>query len=164
MNDYIFVGQIVNTFGIKGELKIISDFEFKEKIFKNNFEIYIGDKKNKEIIETHRVHKNNDLILFKNYININEVLKYKNENIYILRSDLKLESNEYLLDDIINFEVYDNDKCIGKVMSYEKTRLNTLLKIKGEKTFYIPLIDNYILNVSLKEKKIITKNGSDLIL
>ena len=163
MNNYIIVGKIINTFGIKGELKVISDFEYKERIFKEGTPIYIGINKDKEIIQSRRVHKNNDLILFKGYTNINEVLKYKGSNIYILRSDLFLEDGEYLLNDLIGLNVYDKELLLGTVLDYEKTINNVLLKIKGDKTFYIPLIDNYIIKVDLKNKKIDTNNGKDLI-
>ena len=42
---YIKIGQIVNTHGIKGELKIISDFKYKDKIFVKDFNLYIGKNK-----------------------------------------------------------------------------------------------------------------------
>ncbi len=164
MNNYIVVGKIINTFGIKGELKVQSDFEFKERIFIKNMAIYIGINKDMEIISTRRVHKGYDLISFVGYNDINEVLKYKGAYIYILRNDLKLENNEYLYNDLIGLEVYDKDKLLGIVIDYEKSINNVLLKIKGNKTFYIPLIDEYIINVDINNKRIDTNKGSDLIL
>jgi len=164
MNNYIQVGKIINTFGIKGELKIISDFEYQERIFKLDFPIYIGELKTKEIIISHRVHKNYNLTAFKGYSNINEVLKYKGEKIYVLREDLKLGENDYLLSDLIGFSVYDNDKLLGVVIDFEKTINNVLLKIKGDKTFYLPNIDVYVKEIDLEKKKIITNKGSDLII
>ena len=164
MNNYVFVGKIVNTFGIKGELKVISDFEYKDIVFKKDFPIYIGNEYIKESICNRRVHKNNDLILLNNYNNINEVLKYKGKNIYINREDLKLDSDDYLLNDLIGMEVYDNDILIGVVIDYENTVNNVLLKVKGSKTFYIPKIDKYIKEINIKENKIITNNGGELIL
>lgn len=164
MNNYILVGKIINTFGIKGELKIASDFEYQERVFKKDFPIYIGINKIKEIINSKRVHKKYNLILFEGYNNINEVLKYKGNNIYILRNDLQLNNDEYLLTDLVGLDVYDNDKLIGKVLDYEKTIQYTLLKVKGEKVFYIPNIKEFIKCVDLKARKIITERGSDLII
>ena len=46
---YIIIGKIVNTHGIKGELRILSDFKYKDKIFKKGFPLYIGHTKEKEI-------------------------------------------------------------------------------------------------------------------
>lgn len=164
MNNYIEVGKIVNTFGIKGELKIVSDFEYKDKIFKENISVYVGEFKNKEVINTHRIHKNYDLTTFKGYSNINEVLKYKGKKIFVLREELNLSKDEYLLSDLIGFEVYDKDKLIGVVIDYEKTVNNVLLKVKGEKTFYLPNIKSYIKEINIENKKILTNRGSDLII
>ena len=164
MNNYICIGKIINTFGIKGELKIVSDFEYKERIFKKDFAIYIGEEKNKEIVSTYRVHKNYDLIVFAGYTNINEVLKYKNKKIFIKREDLELKDNEYLYQDLIGFKVFDNDLEIGEVIDYEQNVNNVLLKVKGEKNFYIPLYSTYIINIDINTKKINTDKGSDLII
>ena len=68
---YIIIGKIVNTHGIKGELRILSDFKYKDKIFKKGFPLYIGYTKEKEII------------------NINEVLKYKGEYVFINKEELE---------------------------------------------------------------------------
>lgn len=164
MNNYIEVGKIINTFGIKGELKIVSDFEYKDKIFTKDFPIYIGELKIKEIVSNHRVHKNYDLITFESYTNINEVLKYKGNKIYVLRSDLELNNEDYLLSDLIGLEVYDNDSLLGVILDYDNSLNNVLLKVKGDKTFYLPMVDAYIKKVDIKNKKIETINGSDLII
>ncbi len=164
MDSYIEIGKIINTFGIKGELKVASFFEYKEIVFKKDFKVFIGELKNAEIINTHRVHKNYDLITFTGYNNINEVLKYKGKKIFVKRDDLKLNDDEYLLSDLIGLEVYDNDKLLGVVIDYENMSNNILLKVKGEKTFYIPKVDQYITKIDVRKKKIITHNGSDLIL
>ena len=123
MDNYICVGKIINTFGIKGELKINCDFEYKDKIFNKDFPIYIGEFKNKEIVNSHRIHKNYDLVNFIGYSNINEVLKYKNEKIYIKREDLDLSENDYLLNDLIGLNVYDNDKLIGVIFTFPNSIL-----------------------------------------
>lgn len=164
MNDYVFVGKIINTFGIKGELKVLSDFEFKERVFTKDFNIYIGEDKIKEVVNTYRHHQEYELLTLMGYNNINEVLKYKGNDIYIKRSDLKLEDNEYLLSDLIDLDVYDEDKYIGKVIDYTKTKEYYLLKVHFDKNYYIPCIPHFIKKVDLKNKRIDTNKGSDLIL
>ena len=77
MNDYILIGKIVNTHGIKGEIRIISDFELKEKVFKPNTTIYIGQEKEEAKIVSYRQHKMFDMVLLENKNDIDEVLKYK---------------------------------------------------------------------------------------
>lgn len=164
MDNYIYVGKVINTFGIKGEIKVNSDFEYKNRVFIKDFVIYVGINKIKEVINSHRVHKNNDLINFIGYDNINQILKYKNEKLYILRSDLNLKDNEYLLSDLIGFEVYDDNKLLGIVIDYINNPGNILLKVKGNKTFYLPKVDVYIKDVNINKKIIITNKGSDLII
>jgi len=164
MNNYICIGKIINTFGIKGELKIISDFEFKERVFEKDFPIYIGNEKVKEVIDNYRVHKNYDLVVFKGYSNINEVLKYKGSKIYILRSDLELKDDEYLLNDLIGYKVLDNDLEIGVVIDYLYQNSNILLEVKGEKKFYIPIESVYIRKIDKTNRCVITNKGSELIL
>lgn len=163
MNNYVWVGKIVNSFGIKGEVKILSDFEYKDRVFKKDAVIYIGINKDKEVINTHRVHKNFHLVTFNGYSNINEILKYKGCNIYVLRSDLKLKSNEYLYRDLIGYKVVDKE-IIGIILDYELTNGNVLLKVKGEKIFYIPLYSDYVVEVDQVNKNIVTNNGRNLII
>ena len=161
--DYVLIGKIVNTHGIKGELRLLSDFDKKELVFKNNFNIYIGPTYIKETISSYRHHKMFDMITLKGYNNINEVLKYKYMDVYVKRSDLNLNDNDYLLEDLINMEVIDNEEVIGKVIDYTNAS-NVLLKVSGTKEFYIPLVDEYVTKVDKNNKKIYTKNGKDLIL
>ena len=42
--ELVRIGKIVNTHGIKGELRILSDFEFKDKVFKKGVKVYVGKK------------------------------------------------------------------------------------------------------------------------
>lgn len=49
MSEWICIGKIVNTHGIKGELRILSDFDKKEKVFQPQFTIYIGIEKEKKL-------------------------------------------------------------------------------------------------------------------
>ena len=68
---YIYIGKIVNTHGIKGEIRLISTFKFKDKVFVPNMNIYIGKEKIKEVITSYRPHKQFDMICMKDYNNIN---------------------------------------------------------------------------------------------
>lgn len=156
--DYIYIGKIVSTHGIKGEVKIISDFFEKNKIFKKGFKLYITPLYHEEVINTYRVHKNYDMVTFNGYNDINGILKYIGMGVYIKRSDLDLKEDEYLLSDLIGYVVYDNNKLLGKVSGINFNN-NVLLKI--DDIFYIPFIDEFIEKVDVKTKKIMTRNGSD---
>ena len=162
--DYIYIGTIVGTHGIKGELRIKSNFEYKDQVFNKGFTLYIGNNKTKEIIFSYRYHKIYDMVTFEGYHNINEVIKYLKQKVYINREDLHIE-NDYVLDDLLNLEVYEQDECLGTVKDIYDNNGNTLLEctIKG-KTFYIPYNSNFIKKVDIKSGKIIVSNAKDLIL
>lgn len=162
--EYVYIGKIVNTHGIKGELRIKSDFERKDLVFKKDFSLYIGSSKKKEVIDSYRVHKNFDMVIFKGYSNINEVLDYLKCDVYVLKSDLNLKDDEYLLNDLIGMEVKDSEKIIGKVIDFVYNNSNILLVVMGVKKFYIPYNSNFIISVDKKNKIINTHNAKDLIL
>ena len=156
---YRYIGRLVNTHGIKGEVRILSDIDYKDLVFKKGFNLYIGSKKEKETINTYRVHKNFDMVTFVGINNINDVLKYKGEDVYVLRSDIEGVVTD---EDFIGLDVY-TDKYIGKVTSILKG-YNDILVIENEaKKYMVPKLDNFIKNIDFENKKIIIENIKGLI-
>ena len=116
---YILIGKIVNTHGLKGEVRILSSFKYKNKVFIPNMKVYIGKDKIPEEINTYRHHKIFEMITMKNYDDINQILKYKGEYIFVNKEDIKLGKNEYLDEDIIGLNVYTDNKILGTVKKIE---------------------------------------------
>lgn len=161
MNEMILIGKSTSTFGIKGELKVRSDFNYLDKAYKIGNVILINNIEHK--ISGVRYHKNHVLLKIDNLENINDVLDYVGYNIYIKRSDLNLSSNEYLDSDLINSDVINDGINLGKVIDVIRG-VNTLIKVSGKVIFYIPYVDEYIINFDLENKKLYTKNCEDLIM
>lgn len=161
MNEMIFIGKSTSTFGIKGELKVRSDFNYLDKAYKIGNVILINNIEHK--ISGVRYHKNHVLLKIDNLENINDVLDYVGYNIYIKRSDLNLSSNEYLDSDLINSDVINDGINLGKVIDVI-IGVNTLIKVSGKVMFYIPYVDEYIINFDLENKKLYTKNCENLIM
>ena len=160
MNEMIYIGKTVSTFGIKGELKVISDFEYCDKAYKVGNKVLINNIEH--IISSIRYHKNYVLLKIDNLNNINDILKYVRYNIYIKRLDLNLSKDEFLYKDLINSEVIDEDDTkLGKIIEVVNG-INVLIKVKGTKEFYIPLIDNYVKKFDLDKKILYTKNAKEL--
>lgn len=160
--EYINIGKVVTTHGIKGELKIISNFDYKKEAFKVGNKVYLGKEKIEEVIQSYRVHKNYDMVTFKGYDNINQVLKYKNNQVFINKENLKI--NGYLDTDYIGLEVYMNDKMIGRIKNVIKIPNNSLFEIEdSEKVFYIPNNKDLIEKIDMKNKKIFIKYIEGLI-
>lgn len=161
---YIIIGKIVNTHGIKGELRLLSSFKYKEKVFKKDMKIYIGKKKEEETIVSYRKHKSFDMICLKGYSNINEVLKYKGLYAFINKEDLVLELDEYLDEDLIDLEVYINSDKKGIVTNIVRYPNNSLIEVTNNgKLYLIPNNKNIIESIDLTNKKIIIKDIKGLI-
>ena len=146
----IYLGKIVNTHGINGELRIISNFKYKDEVFKINNSIYIEN--NKYIITSYRHHKIYDMVKLKNVDGIENAQKLKGLDVYINRVDLNF--NGYLDEDLIGLEVYDKDKYKGKVVDILKTNKDDLLVISGVKKHMVPNIEEFVKKIDLENHKI----------
>ena len=156
MDDFIYIGKIVNTHGLKGEVRILSDFEKKDKVFIPGMTIYIGRKKEKEVINTYRHHKVFDMITMKGYSDINEIIRYKGLYVYIRKEDLKLDEDEYLDSDLVDLDVYIDDDKVGTVLEVRDGGNNKFIVVKTiEKEVFVPLREEFIKEVNLGKKYII---------
>ena len=84
---YVSIGKIVNTHGLKGEVRILSSFKYKDRVFKEGMKIYIGREKISESITSYRYHKIFDMITMDGYNDINQILKYKGEYVFVNREE-----------------------------------------------------------------------------
>ncbi|MBR4262919.1 MAG: 16S rRNA processing protein RimM [Bacilli bacterium] len=157
--EYIYIGKIVNTHGIKGELRILSDFQFINKVFVPGFNFYIGKDKIKETVKTYRHHKIFEMVTFVGYTDINQVLKYLNEDVYILKDDLKLNKEEYLDSDLIGMKIIENDNNIGTVTDITyASKNNKLIEANiNNKKVYIPFNKEFVLDINLQDRVIRVK-------
>lgn len=163
MEELIIVGKVINFFGIKGELKVKSNFDKKEKVFIVGNNILINNEVLK--ITSVRIHKNNYLIRVNDINDINLVTKYIGYNVYFRKSDLGLTDKEYILEELIGATVMDNLDNIGEVIEiYTSSNMNYIKVEYNNKTYLIPLIDEYIDYFNRDTKTIYTNNGKSLCL
>ena len=162
--EYIYLGRLTNTHGIKGEVKIKSNFKYKDKVFKKGFIIYIGANREKHEIISYRPHKEYDMIVLKDLYDINLVLKYKNSLVFINKEDLKLNDKEYLNEDLIECQCYYNKELIGTVKDItDQGNNNEVIEIYNNKKIYIPKNEHFIEKVDVASKKIYLKNVEGLL-
>lgn len=159
---YVLIGKIVNTHGLKGEVRIKSSFKYKDRVFKVGMKIYIGHNKECEEITSYRYHKIFDMITIKGYNDINQVLKYKGEYVFVNREDIILNENEYLDEDIIGLRVMVDGVKIGQVIRIEDHNKNRVLVVKNTtKNYLIPYNFDIIkeIDISKKEMKVLNISG-----
>lgn len=159
----LYVGKVVGTHGIKGEIKVFSEIEIKSNIFKENTKLYFNDSEKEYIIESVRFHKDNYLVLLKGFYNINDVLFLNKSKVYVNREEF-LNNEEYVIDDLLGFMVVENDKVLGTIKDYELNGSYATFLVEGEKNFYLPNVENYVTKIDLNSKKVYTKNVGDLML
>lgn len=162
--EMIIVGDIVNTHGLRGELKILSDSDFKSERFVINNKFYILDKK-KQILETviltnYRTHKNFDLLTFANKPSIQDVEQYKGLYLAIKRDTARdlADDEGYYHSEIIACDIYNqNDVYLGKVYKIADTPAYDLWYIKrdGKKDLIVPFTENFVTEIDIEHKKII---------
>lgn len=164
MNELVCIGKSVSTFGIKGELKVISDFEYHDKAFKVGNTVLINNQEYK--ISSIRYHKNYILMSINNLDNINLILDKVGYNIYLAKSDLNLSEDEYLLHDLIGATVCDDDNTsLGVIEEVLNGGHNNLIRVaKKEESFLIPMVDEYIIKFDQDKKILYTKNARSLII
>lgn len=158
--EYIRIGKIVNTHALKGELRIISDFEFKDQVFVLGKKLYIGFMKNEEVINSYRRHKNYDMVSFVGKDYINDVINYKGSNVYVLKDSITLQDDELLIEEILEMEIIYEDKSLGKVEDYTNNNGNKLIMVSSK---YIPYNKDFIEKIDKLNKKIYYKNIGGLL-
>ncbi|MFZ7946610.1 MULTISPECIES: ribosome maturation factor RimM [Bacillaceae] len=171
MDKWFNVGKIVNTQGIKGEVRVISKTDFPEKRYKPGNVLYLFMPKSNQSIEltvkSHRTHKNFELLTFEGFTNINEVEKFKEGILKVPESQLdELEEDEFYYHEIIGCLVATVDgEEIGKVTEILSPGANDVWVVKGKggKEVLIPYIHDVVKKVDVKEKVVLIKPMEGLL-
>lgn len=150
------IGKYVQTHGIKGEIRIKSNFKYKEKVFKIGNILYLNDQA--FTITSYRVHKGYDMVTFQNINNINDILYLKGSLVYIDEESLKLDENEYLDEELIDMNVYV-EELKGKVNNIRYLNNNKKLLVVNDKLIPFELIKE----IDFKNKKIILEKVDGLL-
>lgn len=149
------VGTIVNTHGIKGEVRVIPITDFPEDRFKPGAKLILKNKTMTEefTVESSRPHKSFILIKFKGYDNINDVEKYVKSELFAAGEETaNLNEGEFLYKQIIGLKVVDKDLGeVGKVTEILELGSNDVWVVKGTKykEILLPYIKDVIKNVDL---------------
>lgn len=160
--EYRYIGDIVGTHGIKGEIRIISDINHKKEVLKPGRILYLGKDKQPLEIESYRHHKIYDMILFAGINNINDVIMYKGDSVYFNKDDVKI--NGYFSEDIIGLNVYYKDKLIGVIKNILKSKAHDIFSVVGDKyKCLIPDVDEFIKLIDLENKKVTVENIEGLL-
>lgn len=171
MEKWFNVGKIVNTQGIKGEVRVISSTDFPEKRYMRGNVLYLflpnSETPLQLTIKSHRKHKNFDLLLFEGYENINEVEKFRDGIFKVPESQLgRLDEGEFYFHEIIGCLVFTMQGGeVGKVIEILTPGANDVWVVKGKngKEILIPYIDDVVKRVDVKEQIILIEPMEGLL-
>lgn len=152
----IYVGYVQGVHGLRGDLKIRNKFSTPEKVFKVGMTIYLNSEPHK--ITACKLYKNCYLCTIDNIKDINQVEKYIGYDVHVDREELSLTDGEYLLEDLFDMTIECNNKYYGKVKEITNNGIYNILVIDYGKSYMIPLISEFVINVDINDKKIVCKD------
>lgn len=157
MNDYLRVGVISSTHGIHGEVKVFPTTDDINR-FKQLKQVFLDTGKEQIELEVEGVKffKQQAILKFKGFDNINDIEKYKGKDLLVTRENaVKLKSDEYFIFDIIGSKVItDEDIELGELSEVMTTGANDvyIVKTKEGKEILLPSIKECILDVDVENK------------
>lgn len=159
MNEMFTVGKIINTHGVKGEIKVMPTTEDPKRFAKLK-SIYVEGRKGLTTYEIQgvRYHKDFVLLRLKGIEDMNAAELLKGSTLKIDRKDsLPLKKDEYYISDLFGLEVYtEEERYMGELVDIIETGSNDVYVVKKanrEKDLLLPAIKQVIKSVDIENKK-----------
>ena len=158
MEQFLRVGVISSTHGIRGEVKVYPTTDDPERFLELD-EVILDTGREHKILEIEGVKffKNQVILKFKGYDNINDIEKYLKKDLLVDREHaVELGENENFIADLIDMEVVtDEGKVLGTLTDVIETGANDVYAVKTPegKEILLPAIRDCILDVNVDEKR-----------
>ena len=161
--EYLQVGTLIKTIGLKGEVKVYPTTHFRDSRFKKGNHLFLfknGELVKELTIKAHRSNGNCDNLIFEEISSIEEAEKILHHELCVIKDNKLLKKEMYYYSDLFGMDVYfDNGNYIGKVKNVEEYTSYQTLRVaqKEGKDVLIPFLKQFVLEVDLESKKIIVK-------
>lgn len=158
MEPYLRVGVIASTHGLKGEVKVFPTTDDPQRFLELK-KVFLDTGHEYRPLEVAGVKffKNQVILKFREFQDINEVEQYKGKDLLVTRDQaVPLMENENFITDLIGMEVYtDEDKRLGILTDVLQTGANDVYAVKtdGGKEVLLPAIPSCILKVNVEEAR-----------
>ncbi|MGM9937462.1 MAG: ribosome maturation factor RimM [Candidatus Ornithomonoglobus sp.] len=158
-NSLLEIGKIVNTHGLRGEVKVVPWMDYPED-FEELESIFIKTRKEMKPVEIENVRyqKNNLIVKFKGFDDINEIEQYKNCILYADREELgELPEGVHYIVDLIGLDVVNEEgEKLGVLADVFNTGANDVYDVKreGKKNLLLPVIDEVVKEIDVEGGKI----------
>lgn len=156
MGEFFRVGKIVNTHGLKGEVKImpstsdVNNFKRYGTVFINGVE---------RAIEGVKFQKDRVILKIEGINSIDEAETYKNKIIEVPRDrEPELPEDTFYVADLIGIHVFDTEgKDLGAIYDVIETKNNDVYWIREPKELLIPVLKTIVLDIDLDNEKIVIR-------
>ena len=148
-NQFIEAGMVVNTHGIKGEIKIQPWSDTPDFLF--DFDTIYIDKKPYTLLDA-RIHKNNVIAMLEEIDDINDAELLKGKVVTVDRDDVELPEGRHFLVDLIGLEVRnaDTDEVLGKLVEVMTPPGNYVYVIRGKREYLVPAVEEFIIETNVE--------------
>ena len=148
-NQFLEAGQIVNTHGIQGEVKIVPWCDSPE--FLLQFGTLYLDGRPVNVLEA-RVHKGNVLARLEGVEDVNAAMSLKGRTVFIDRTGVELPEGRHFIADLIGLNVVDADsgEALGVVADVLTPPAHEVYVVKGEHEYLIPAVDEFVIETNVE--------------
>lgn len=156
MREVLKVGKIVNTHGLKGEVKVIPMTDDPKRYKELEYVLINGVERK---IEGCKFQKDRVIVKIEGIDNIDEAERYKNKFMEINREQaVELEEDCYFIADLIGCTVFDTEgKKLGEIYDVLQTKNNDVYWIREPKELLIPVLLKIVTDIDVENKKIIIR-------
>ena len=145
---YLEAGQIVNTHGIRGEVRILPWTDTPD--FLRKFKTLYVDGKAMQVLSA-SVHKQQVIVRFEGIDDINAAMPLKGKTVYIDRADAKLPRGRFFIQDILGAEVVtESGESVGKLTDVLDLPGGAVYEVKGETEHLIPAVPEFVRKVDVE--------------
>lgn len=149
---YLEAGKIINTFGVRGEVKLDPWCDSAE-FLKPLKTLYIDGAP--RAVASSRVHKGMLIVRFADVEDVNGAMLLKNKIVYFARSDVHLPKGRHFVADLLGAVVVDEQGAeIGKLTEVLDMPAGQVYVVQGETEHTIPAVPEFILDIDADEKTI----------
>ena len=160
MNDCICIGEFIKPHGICGEL-LFTTYNPLSDALDSNIPLFVEENCKLGRLEIEKIRRVNKgyLIKLRGVNSIASAENFKKVPVYIKKTDINLERGEYLISDLIGLNCYnENDKGIGTVSQIYPGETDTIEIKSNEANYLIPMTEDNISFIDIKNSKIAVKN------
>ena len=160
MNDCVCIGEFIKPHGICGEL-LFATYNPLSDALDSNIPLFVEKSYGLEPLKIEKIRRVNKghLIKLCGVNSMESAENFKKVPVYIKKTDINLKRDEYLISDLIGLNCYnENNKSLGTVSEIYADETDIIEIKSNEAAYLIPMSEENVLSIDIKNLKIIVKN------